>query len=123
LLVQLGLKRDFSNVDELIPKFVSSWKGDMSFMHEFLNLVDLARDKKTAEQALTLMRSGSVKAEPSQVRAPVIDPEDAGEAQKQLPVNDEGEDDEEEDDEEEDTEEDADLAEEEDDDGAEDEPG
>jgi hypothetical protein len=114
LLLELGLNKDLSNADELIPKFMSSWKGDMSFMHEFLNLVDLARDKKTAEQALTLMRSGSVKAEPSQVRAPVIDPEEPGEAQKQLPVNDE-----EEDDEEEDAEENADLAEKDDDEGEE----
>lgn len=51
LLLELGLKKDFSNTDELIPKFMSAWKGDESFMHKFLNLVKLAGDKKRALQA------------------------------------------------------------------------
>jgi hypothetical protein len=57
LLLELGLKKDLSNADELVPLFMKAWKGDESFMHEFLNLVELARDKKRALQALTVMRS------------------------------------------------------------------
>lgn len=111
LLVQLGLKRDFSNVDELTPKFISAWKGDEAFMHEFLNLLELARDKKRVLQALTAMRSPGrsepFKPEPSQFQGTAPEP-DLGKVQKHLPVSashvSEAE--------EEDDEEDADLAEE-----------
>lgn len=69
LLLELGMKKVLSNVDEVIPKFVSAWKGDESFMHQVLNLAELARDKNRALQALTIMRSAEpVKPEPSQVR-------------------------------------------------------
>lgn len=116
LLFELGIKNDLSNADELIPKFMSSWKGDEGFMHRYLNLVELARDKWRALHDLTEMRRGSVQPEQAQHTTPTIEPIDteAGKVQKQLPVPasavpEEGR--------EEDAEEDADLAEEDDDEG------
>jgi glutamine synthetase type III len=67
MLLKLGLRKDLSNVDEVVPKFVSVWKGDESFMHQFINLTELAANKKRVLQALTVMRSGPVKSEPSEV--------------------------------------------------------
>lgn len=67
MLFELGLRKDLSNVDEVVPKFVAAWKGDESFMHEIINLTELAANKKRVLQTLTTMRAGPVKPEPSQV--------------------------------------------------------
>jgi ribosomal protein L44E len=56
LLAGLGLKKDFSNADELIPQFTSAWKGRVEFMHEYVSLVELARDKRQAERRLSTIR-------------------------------------------------------------------
>ena len=64
LLAGLGLKKDFSNANELIPQFISAWKGPVEFMHEYLSLVELARDKRETEQLLRTLRSGSTKENP-----------------------------------------------------------
>jgi len=58
LIHSLGLKGDFSNADELIPQFISAWKDDAEFMHEYITLVELARDKRQTERLLRTIRSG-----------------------------------------------------------------
>ena len=64
LLAGLGLKKDFSNADELIPKFMAAWKGDVDFMQEYVTLVELARDKRNAERRLREIRTRSKKEDP-----------------------------------------------------------
>lgn len=64
LLAGLGLKKDFSNASELIPQFISAWKGPVEFMHEYLSLVELARDKCETERLLRTLRLGSTKEDP-----------------------------------------------------------
>jgi DNA repair exonuclease SbcCD ATPase subunit len=57
LLHGLGLKADFSNAEELIPKVTKEWTGPVEFLHEYINLVELARDKRVVERELTQLRS------------------------------------------------------------------
>lgn len=58
LIFDLGLKKDFTNADELIPKFMVLWEADMTslrdttFFFKFIYLVDLIRDEKIIGQAL-----------------------------------------------------------------------
>lgn len=65
LLAGLGLKKDFSNADELIPKLTKEWKGPAEFLHEYISLVELARDKRVVERELTQLRSQSQSTETS----------------------------------------------------------
>jgi hypothetical protein len=65
LLADLGLKADFSNADELIPQFMSAWKGDVEFMHEYVTLVELTQDKRQTERILRTIRSRPKDPEPS----------------------------------------------------------
>jgi hypothetical protein len=64
LLAGLGLLKDFSNADELIPQFMVAWKGNVDFMQEYVTLVELARDKRQTERLLRTIRSGSKKEDP-----------------------------------------------------------
>ena len=57
LLAELGVKPDLSNTDELIPKFLSAWKGSQEFMHEYISLIEIAEKKKQVEQRLKEIRS------------------------------------------------------------------
>lgn len=69
LLAGLGLKKDFSNADELTPQFMVAWKGDVDFMQEYVTLVELARDKRQAERRLREIRTGSKKEDPGAPKA------------------------------------------------------
>lgn len=71
LLAGLGLKKDFSNADELIPKLTKQWKGPAEFLHEYISLVELARDKRVVERELTQLRSQST-AVPEATREPEV---------------------------------------------------
>lgn len=71
LLAGLGLKKDFSNADELIPKLTKQWKGPAEFLHEYISLVELARDKRVVERELTQLRSQSI-AVPEATREPEV---------------------------------------------------
>jgi hypothetical protein len=57
LLGELGIKSDMGNTAELIPKFLSTWGGSKEFMHEYLSLVEAAKDKKDIERRLSEIRS------------------------------------------------------------------
>ncbi|MCJ7484189.1 MAG: hypothetical protein MUO31_14645, partial [Thermodesulfovibrionales bacterium] len=56
LLGSLGIKADYSNIAELTPKFMDAWRGSEEFMHEFITLIEDARDKKDVEKRLREIR-------------------------------------------------------------------
>lgn len=64
LLAGLGLKKDFSNADELVPKFLAVWRGDVDFAEEYVTLVELAAEKRQAERRLREIRTRSKKEDP-----------------------------------------------------------
>jgi hypothetical protein len=57
LLNSVGIKADYSNADEVIPKFIQSWKGSREFIHEYISLAELVRDKKQVEARLDEVRA------------------------------------------------------------------
>jgi hypothetical protein len=59
LLAAVGARSDLSNCDEVIPKFMLAWKGSQEFMHEYITLVEVAREKKEVETRLRELRSRS----------------------------------------------------------------
>jgi vacuolar-type H+-ATPase subunit I/STV1 len=62
MLRALGMLADMSNTDEIIPKFTAAWPkthADQGFMHEFISLAELSRDKKQVEQRLSQLRTAS----------------------------------------------------------------
>lgn len=53
-------RADLSNAADMIPKFIVAWPkthADQGFMHEYISLVELARDKKQVEQRLSELRT------------------------------------------------------------------
>jgi len=57
LFDSLGLKPDLSNLTkEMISKFMLAWRGNQEFMHEYITLVEVAREKKEVETRLREMR-------------------------------------------------------------------
>jgi vacuolar-type H+-ATPase subunit I/STV1 len=62
MLRTFGMLADMSDTDEIIPKFTAAWPKthtDQGFMHEFISLVELSRDKKQVEQRLSELRTAS----------------------------------------------------------------
>jgi hypothetical protein len=66
MLGDLGLLQDLSNAPDIIPKFTAAWTKthDQGFMHEYISLVELCRDKKQVEQRLSELRTAAGKPEP-----------------------------------------------------------
>jgi vacuolar-type H+-ATPase subunit I/STV1 len=62
MLRELGMLQNLSNADDIKPKFIAAWTkthADQGFMHEYISLVELARDKKQVEQRLSELRIAS----------------------------------------------------------------
>lgn len=57
LFKSLSLREDFGNAIDVIPKFLASWKGSVDFAHEFISLVEGAREKKEVGARLREIRS------------------------------------------------------------------
>jgi len=72
LLAGLGLKKDFSNADELIPKLRKQWDGGRpsEFIHQYISLVELARDKRLVERELDQFYSSSSSESPTPSQQP-----------------------------------------------------
>jgi hypothetical protein len=58
-LAQLGMKADLSNADQIIPKLVGAWTGEQDFLHEYISLVELSREKRKVEHRLSEMRTSN----------------------------------------------------------------
>lgn len=68
MLGNLGMLQDLSNADDIIPKFIATWPSahaDQGFMHEYISLIELSRDKKHVEQRLSELRAVAGKPEPN----------------------------------------------------------
>jgi len=67
MLRTLGMLANMSNTEEVIPKFTAAWTkthADQGFMHEFISLVELSRDKKQVEHGLSELRKPAMATEP-----------------------------------------------------------
>jgi uncharacterized coiled-coil DUF342 family protein len=55
LIGQMGLRKDLSNAQDIIPKFIEAWDGSKSFLQEFLSMIEVAVSEKRVEERLAYM--------------------------------------------------------------------
>lgn len=77
MLGDLGMLANLSNAPDIIPKFTAAWikthATDQGFMHEYISLLELSRDKKHVEQRLSELRTAS-EHEPKDLDAATVTP-------------------------------------------------
>jgi hypothetical protein len=64
LLENLGLRHDLSNLADVLPSLMAQWEGDLSYLHEFVSLLELALKTKQVQKRLMEMRGSKLRVEP-----------------------------------------------------------